>query len=137
MMMRDMLKKLMAEKEGMPSEKDKMKYDIKKKLLEQLSSEMGAEIVNPLKEMPKASVTVASSDPKKLPEALEEAKELVQEVSPLMEKPLDIEDMTEKYKKGMSSEDAVEKEDDKEKDLKELLESLDPDMVKKLLSELL
>lgn len=69
----------------------------------------------------KASVTVATDDPKKLPEALETAKELVKDMP-----------------KGLSDidKDLLKKEKPESEDDLEGLEDLDEELLKKLLEEL-
>lgn len=152
-MLRDIIKKslLGEEKDSAVSEKEMMRRQLKKSLLEQLSAEMGEEMVSPIKQMPKAAVTVATSDPSKLPSALEEAKEMVSEISPVIkkiedgvekkldDKKLDIDGMVEDYKSGKSSDLAVsdDKKTDEDEDLMSLLKSMDEDELKKLLANLL
>lgn len=152
-MLRDIIKKslLGEEKDAAVSEKEMMRRQLKKSLLEQLSAEMGEEMVSPIKQMPKAAVTVATSDPNKLPSALEEAKEMVSEISPVIkkiedgvekkldDKKLDIDGMVEDYKSGKSSDVAVsaDKKTDEDEDLMSLLKSMDEDELKKLLANLL
>jgi len=82
------LKKLLSKEEGSPEKMD-ARSAIKMKALKELSDEMSSISGNSLLESmaPKASVTVATDDPKKLPEALEEAKDIAEDLPkmPMME----------------------------------------------------
>jgi hypothetical protein len=83
--MKDMKK--MMEKEAMPEEMMEAKRDMKMRALKDLRKMMtessGASLMEAMK--PKASLTVATDDPKKLPEALEKAEDMLEKMPEVME----------------------------------------------------
>lgn len=95
-------KKMMKSEEEQDSSMDDVKTDLKKEALRNLSKEMskvsGGSLMDKLN--PKASVTVATDDPSKLPDALAKAKDLAEnmpemgESGEMDEEDCDIEDMT-------------------------------------------
>ena len=114
------LKKLLKSDDGSSKEmRAKMKMDALAKLSDEMGEMSGSSIMEKAMK-PKASVTVATDDPKKLPEALEKAEELL-EGAPSME------DMKDEYMSDEEeSEDMEESEDSEDMDL----ESMSPEQLK-------
>lgn len=83
--MKDMKK--MMEKEAMPEEMMEAKKDMKMRALKDLRKMMGESSGSSLMEAmkPKASLTVATDDPKKLPEALEKAEDMLETMPEMAE----------------------------------------------------
>lgn len=146
---KDLLKKLLAGEED-------PKLLLKKYALKQASDLMSKEIADSLHESQskaKAAVTVATDDPKKLPEALEKAKELSEDL--LKKGPLSLQDLAEEHlaqqeepKKKKKEEEEMEEEkpetamkeaDEEEEEVEDELnlDELSPEELKKLLKKLL
>jgi hypothetical protein len=114
------LKKLLKDDESGSRE---LKTLMKMRALEGLSDEMGkmsgASVLEKMLK-PKAAVTVATDDPKKLPEALKKAEELTKKL-PSMEEMKDEylgkEDDEEEKEEMMDEEAESEKEESEEKDI--------------------
>lgn len=77
----------MMEKEDLPEEMMEAKKEMKMRALKDLRKMMGERSGSSLMEAmkPKASLTVATDDPKKLPEALEKAEDMLEEIPELAE----------------------------------------------------
>lgn len=116
---KELLKKLMEKKEKVNPERE-----LKLRALDSLDEFMGNLDLEDLLSNAKASVTVAADDPKKLPEALDKAKELV-EKAPVLEKEKPMSDLF------------AEKKEEKEESGLEDLDDLSVEDLKKLLKELL
>lgn len=121
-----LLKKLMEKKDKVNPERE-----LKLKALDELVDFMGGQELNELTSKSKAAVTVAADDPKKLPEALDKAKEIVKNV-PLTN---DYENMLEKKEEKSLSNLFEDKEEKEEDDLD--LDSMSADELKQLLKEML
>ena len=98
--MKDLKKLLKKEDSGDKEMRAKMKMDALSKLSDEMGEISGSSIMEKALK-PKASVTVATDDPKKLPEALEKAEDML-ETMPEME------EMKDEY---MSDDDDNELED--------------------------
>jgi hypothetical protein len=109
------LKKLLKGGDGMNKEMmSKMKMDALARLSDEMSEMSGSSIMEKALK-PKASVTVATDDPKKLPEALEKAEDMLEE-SDLME--------------GMEESEESEEQDDMD------LDNMTPEQLKEELKKL-
>jgi len=109
------LKKLLKGGEGMNKEMmSKMKMDALARLSDEMSDMSGSSIMEKALK-PKASVTVATDDPKKLPQALEKAEDMLEE-SDLLE--------------GMEESEESEEQDDMD------LDSMTPEQLKEELKKL-
>ncbi|MDW8347252.1 MAG: hypothetical protein RML94_09870 [Bacteroidia bacterium] len=115
-MKKELLKKLLEGKED-------PRHILKKYVLSQASSLMGKEMLDGFKDA-KASVTVATDDPEKLPEALEKAKEIVES------KKLDFQEIADEM---LAEKDMEDKKDEDELDL----DKMDVDQLRDLLKKLL
>ena len=119
------LKKLLKKEDGSDKEmRSKMKMDALAKLSDEMGSISGSSIMEKALK-PKASVTVATDDPKKLPEALEKAEELVEKMPELD----GLESMKEDY---LSDDDESEEVESDEMDL----DSMSPEQLKEELLKL-
>jgi len=111
--MKDLKKLLKSDDSSSKEMRAKMKMDALAQLSDEMSNMSGSSVMEKVLK-PKASVTVATDDPKKLPEALEKAEDMV-------EKMPDMEDSEES--EDMEMEDSEESEDSD-------LESMSPEELK-------
>ena len=118
--MKDLKKLLKKEDSGDKDLRSKMKMDALSKLSDEMGQMSGSSIMEKALK-PKASVTVATDDPSKLPEALEKAEELV-------EKMPEMEEMKDEY----MSDDESDEDESEEMDI----DSMSPEQLKEELLKL-
>jgi hypothetical protein len=117
------LKKMMGKMQpegGKPDVREQLKLRALKELSDEMSSISGGSLMESM--APKAAVTVATDDPKKLPQALEDAKELTEELpSELL---------------ASSEMDEENEEEDDVADAMDDLEELSPEQLKEMIRKL-
>lgn len=114
--MKDLKKLLKKEDDSSKEMRSKMKMDALAKLSDEMGEISGSSIMEKALK-PKAAVTVATDDPSKLPEALEKAEEMVEQMP-------EMEEMKDEY---MSDESESEDMD---------LDSMSPEQLKEELLKL-